>query len=226
MTNVIKIQFRREWDDNRPGGREYTYYTPEPVNVGDSVDIETDRGVVQGVVSQIDVPVAEIARFGNRAKSVMGKTVFAQGVVITPEGVASAQEFTSPLYKTVGAAVGGYIQIVVPRGLPDPFVMIVNEEGRLKNLPYNAVASGWYGTESHGQPIVGTVVVMKQVLNAEEEPDLAGLTEREIADVKERVEAAKASGLPEEPENSPPVTRGYSFDSEDDFWRFMNRIER
>ena len=70
MTNIIKVQFLR---GETPFGREYTYFTPEPVAVGDTVDIMTDRGVAKGAVSQIDVPEAEIAPFKDRAKTIIGK---------------------------------------------------------------------------------------------------------------------------------------------------------
>ena len=98
-----------------------------------------------------------------------------KGIVITPEGETFVKDFPEPLYKTVGAVVGGLIQVVRPKGLRKPFCMIVNEEGRLRNLPFHPVASFWYGTQMHGQPIVETVVLLKEALNAEGEPDLAGL---------------------------------------------------
>ena len=37
MTNIIKLKFLR---DGQPAGREYTYFTPVPVAVGDLVEIE------------------------------------------------------------------------------------------------------------------------------------------------------------------------------------------
>jgi hypothetical protein len=37
MTNIIKLRFLRA---GQPAGREYTYFTPEPVAVGDTVDLE------------------------------------------------------------------------------------------------------------------------------------------------------------------------------------------
>ena len=50
-------------------------------------------------------------------------------------------------------AVGGYIETVRLR--VDNAVMIVNEEGLLLGMPYNATASALAG-----QPIVGTAVVV------------------------------------------------------------------
>lgn len=85
-----------------------------------------------------------------------------KGIVITPENVISVQDFGDPLYKTVGAAVGGGIEIVHPRLLEQPFCMIVDDEGLLKEYPLNVVGSFLYETLSHGCPIVGTVVFMKE----------------------------------------------------------------
>lgn len=39
-----------------------------------------------------------------------------KGIVITASGCWFEQEFDEPLYKSVGKAVGGYIEIVYPRG--------------------------------------------------------------------------------------------------------------
>ena len=71
MTNVIKVAFIR---NNQPHGREYTYRTPVPVEIGDRVDIDGKDGISQAIVTQVNVPVREIACFGDRAKSIIGKT--------------------------------------------------------------------------------------------------------------------------------------------------------
>jgi len=71
MTNIIKLKFIR---DGKPTGRDYTYFTPEPVEVGDMVDIMTDRGITTGKITFTDVPEEEIAPFKDRAKSIIGKT--------------------------------------------------------------------------------------------------------------------------------------------------------
>lgn len=71
-TNVIKLQFLRA---GQPSGREYTYFTPEPVEVGDVVDIAVlgEGSTSQGQVTQINVPYEEIAPFKDRAKTIIGK---------------------------------------------------------------------------------------------------------------------------------------------------------
>lgn len=71
MTNIIKVKFLK---GRQAVGRDYTYFTPEPVEVGDIVDIDTDRGVAKGMVTFVDVPEAEIAPFKDRAKTIIGKS--------------------------------------------------------------------------------------------------------------------------------------------------------
>ena len=70
MTNIIKVKFFFFFI---PAGKEYTYLTPEPVDVGDVVDIETKMGKTRAMVCQVDVPEAEIAPFQARAKSIIGR---------------------------------------------------------------------------------------------------------------------------------------------------------
>lgn len=71
-TNVIKLRYAR---NSEPVGREYTFYTPEPVEVGDEVviDVISHDRCSYGIVTAVNVPLAEIEPFGNRAKTIMGK---------------------------------------------------------------------------------------------------------------------------------------------------------
>lgn len=85
-------------------------------------------------------------------------------LLITPEGEVT--EFTPENGKTFSlqelqAAVGGYVEVypmphVVQDGRKIKRIMVMNEEGRLRDLPKNAMASAVYGNTGH---IVGTVVV-------------------------------------------------------------------
>lgn len=72
-TNVIKLKYLRA---GQPYGREYTFFTPEPVEVGDLVDIAvvSQDNTSQGVVTAVNVPLAEIEPFKDRAKTIIGKT--------------------------------------------------------------------------------------------------------------------------------------------------------
>lgn len=75
MSNIIKLKFASK---GVPYGREYTYYTPIEVKVGDLVEVEATaikNGVVRkavGIVTQIDVPEEEIAPFKDKAKTIIG----------------------------------------------------------------------------------------------------------------------------------------------------------
>lgn len=106
-----------------------------------------------------------------------------KGIVVTTDLEIRIEEFSDPLYKTVGSAVGGYIEHVNPARLRHPYCMIVNEEGRLLDLPLNHIGSFFYGTDQHGEPIVGNIVVMKDGYR-NGEPDIVGLDDSEVERVK------------------------------------------
>jgi len=71
-TNIVKVRFGA--DNNF--GKEYSYFTPEIVAVGDNVVIEIrgDRTVL-GTVSEINVSEAIMALYIDRAKTIIGKYV-------------------------------------------------------------------------------------------------------------------------------------------------------
>lgn len=66
MTNIIKLRFLH---DGSPQEREYTYFTPVLVSVGDTVSIDDHK---KGIVTAVDVPEEEIAAFRDRAKTIVG----------------------------------------------------------------------------------------------------------------------------------------------------------
>ena len=107
-----------------------------------------------------------------------------KGIVVTTDLEIRIEEFSDPLYKTVGSAVGGYIEHVKPARLRHPYCMIVNEEGRLPDLPLNYVGSYFYGTDQHGEPIVGNIVIMKDGYRGGE-PDIVGLSDVEAEQIKD-----------------------------------------
>ena len=102
-----------------------------------------------------------------------------KGIVLSTECEFEVRDFSAPLHESVGEAVGGWIEIVHPVGLQEPYVMIVNEEGLIDGLPMNIIGSFLYGTFEHGSPIVGDVVFMKQGWTCDG-PDIVRLTEEEI----------------------------------------------
>ena len=109
-----------------------------------------------------------------------------KGIVVTTDLEIRIEEFSDPLYKTVGSAVGGYIEHVHPMRLARPLCMIVNEEGRLLDLPLNHIGSFFYGTDKHGAPIVGNIVIMKDGYR-DGGPDIIGLDDAEVEQVKHTI---------------------------------------
>ncbi len=89
------------------------------------------------------------------------------GIVITTQNEISIRDFEEPRYKSIGEVVGGSIEIVRPHGLTKPYVMVVNDEGLLRKLPFNDTGCIMYGTAAHGHPIVGDIVVMKEGFTSE-----------------------------------------------------------
>ena len=71
--------------------------------------------------------------------------------------------------------VDGWIEIA-PTVLPWPFRMVVNDEGLLRDLPVNPLASALYPGDT---PICGNAVIMAEgIVNGE--PDLVGLTDHQL----------------------------------------------
>ena len=103
-----------------------------------------------------------------------------KGLVITTKFEMRVQEFSEPAYKSIGEAVDGWIEIVHPVRLGRPYCMVVNEEGLLRNLPMNVFGSYLYGTDTHGSPIAGNIVLLKEGINSDGDYDFLGLTEQDI----------------------------------------------
>ena len=84
-------------------------------------------------------------------------------VIVTTCRMATVGTLSEPYYKYLQNIVGGYIEIVRPRGLPWPFCMIVDEEGRLKRKAINEIGSALYQAGQHKEPIVGDIAIVKEV---------------------------------------------------------------
>lgn len=76
--------------------------------------------------------------------------------------------------------IGGYIEIVHAVWLAKPYVLICDNEGKLKDKPINRACSSLYGSCVHGFPMNGDIVLMKEGFY-EGEPDIVGLTEQEAS---------------------------------------------
>lgn len=114
-----------------------------------------------------------------------------KGIVITTNNKIRMQEFSEPAYKSIGDAVGGWIEIVRPVRLKRPYCMIVNEEGALLNLPMNMFGSFLYGTDYHRNPILGDIVLLKEGIDSDGELDILGLDEQDIKYLYDMVSAER-----------------------------------
>lgn len=90
-----------------------------------------------------------------------GVKLSCHGLMIEPverKGNESVLEFC---YRVIGCRT---IDIVTLQCLGDLYCMVVDDEGLFVDKPHlNAFASYLYGSHMHGQPIVGDVVLMKNV---------------------------------------------------------------
>ena len=108
-----------------------------------------------------------------------------KGITITTDNVISIVNVESngtPLYRQMNAVVGGYYENVYPQRLPKGFVMVVNEESKLKNLPINEAGSYLYGSDAHGDYIAGNVIILK-LGYYEGEPDVIGMSDDEAIEI-------------------------------------------
>ena len=112
-----------------------------------------------------------------------------KGIVITTKNEMRVQEFFEPVHRSVGDAVGGWIEVVRPVRLKRPYCMIVNDEGALLNLPRNIFGSFLYGTNYHGNWILGDIVLLKEGINSDGERDILGLDEQDIKHLCDMVSA-------------------------------------
>lgn len=103
-----------------------------------------------------------------------------KGLVITTDSLMRTEEYTAPLYESIGKTVGGWIEVVHPKLLPDPYCMIVNEEGLLRGLPLNLFASLVCESFRHGNAIVGDIVLLKESFTDAGGRDFVGLDDDDI----------------------------------------------
>lgn len=83
--------------------------------------------------------------------------------------------------------VGGQIEHVRPArmyellhkwNLSCNYCMLVDEEGLLKDIPYNPFGSYLYKPDQHGSPIVGTVLIVQEIYE-----DFAPIAEKDFTKI-------------------------------------------
>lgn len=81
---------------------------------------------------------------------------------ITTDNKISIIDVNLDDYRALQQEIGGYIETVHTQIMYDyfkaPVLMLVDEEGLIKNLPANAVASHFYGYQKHGHVIAGDAI--------------------------------------------------------------------
>lgn len=87
-------------------------------------------------------------------------------------------------FRSIQKAIGGHFETVRTQRMRDYFgteiMMIVDEEGHLKQLPFNRLGSWFYGEDEHGCPIAGDFILAVPVYDS-----LTGLEDAEA--VKKRM---------------------------------------
>ena len=85
-------------------------------------------------------------------------------VKVSTDNMVSLIDIDFDSYREIRNAIGGHFETVRTRrtvsyfGSPD-IVMLVDEEGLLKDLPENMFGCVMYGTAEHGHPIVGDLIL-------------------------------------------------------------------
>lgn len=101
-----------------------------------------------------------------------------KALVITTEDIAYVHDFAPPMSESIEKFIGDWTETVRPRGIPG-YLMLVDESGLLKHLPCNLAGSLLYGTQFHGSPIVGNIVIAKDDGQKYPQP----LTDEEISSI-------------------------------------------
>lgn len=84
-------------------------------------------------------------------------------VKVTTDNKVSVIDVNFDDFRSIQKAIGGHFETVHTQLMADYFkdpsvIMLVDEEGLVKELPMNAVGSALYGTSQHGCPIVGDLI--------------------------------------------------------------------
>lgn len=86
----------------------------------------------------------------------------ARTIKVTADNLVKEIEVDFSDYRSLKRAIGGYSETVHTQKMYDyfkePVLLLVDEEGHLKNLPLNQLGSFFYGTEEHGWPIAGDII--------------------------------------------------------------------
>ena len=115
-----------------------------------------------------------------------------KAVVIKTDLTIQEIELKKPLHQSLNAAIDGSFEVVRPRRLQPPYVMIVNEDYINLGLPRNEIGCYLYETLIHGHPIQGNIIIMQErIVNKAGEYDLVGLDPLDVPLVIKAMEQIK-----------------------------------
>lgn len=80
-----------------------------------------------------------------------------------------------------------WIEVVRPKYANDDYMLVLDEEGKLKDNCINLIASSMYGTFDHGDPIVGNCLLLAEKYR-NGEIELCGFTYEKACEIKESIE--------------------------------------
>lgn len=80
-------------------------------------------------------------------------------------------------------SIGGWMEVVHPRNLKHPYIMVVDEEGLIKSKQLNLIGTKLYNYKNiNAGPIVGDVILTK-IIYTDEGPDLGLLDDEDVSNV-------------------------------------------
>lgn len=103
-------------------------------------------------------------------------------IKITSDNKVSIIKINKP-YEDYKKNINGWPEYIKPRFASPGTVLVVDDNGLMKNLPVNKAGSLMYGTLIHNNPIVGDILVIKFGFNGNGEPDCFALNDEEAQSV-------------------------------------------
>lgn len=164
--SIVKVQYYSETKGDITGAREYSFYTEEPLSVGDIVRLPNGKGRV----SAIDVPEAEIEAFKDKVKTIPANSgiAFASGGEELPSGGLAEAAAKSGAEVTVVDVTSGtevtpkYIATVNPN--LDPEVLrCITQSKELLVVATNAIVTTPEQAKSATE-YLGTIAHLKRAL--------------------------------------------------------------
>ena len=86
-TNIVGVKYENEYYPKTFSGKEYTYFSSTPLNVGDLVEAPTKFGTSIALVTSINIPEINIINFKDSLKTInvkLDKNMFINNNILTP----------------------------------------------------------------------------------------------------------------------------------------------